>query len=350
MQAMVARLPQITNMTIEAILTTDFFIPLGQPPAPSETLPFKSGIKITRKKPMTTPLIPVAAIVNLDEIRVEPSTSTPIKTLTSARSKPSTSARSKPSTAAQVKPSAQVKTSAKSLAQAKPLAQSKPSAQPSTSAQTESSSSAQQQLSDHEDHSTDDDEPQASTPKAIEILDFSNILPTMPKNVYTEFYDIFPVKQPNVKKLNKDDKKVYDAQQKIYRKRRWEHIGRNISLAEKEAKKAKALKEGYVMSDDGKTQFTIKAYHGVKRGYFGRVYQVAVEFTDNVVRWVNPEELINARTSLNQYLDKLNIPNPEINKKKIKLSVPDFVFEAKQKQLNIENARIEDFEMPEDFD
>ena len=38
------------------------------------------------------------------------------------------------------------------------------------------------------------------------------------------------------------------------------------------------------MSDDGKTQ-----------------------------RWVNPEELINARTSLNQYLDKLNIPNPQIN-------------------------------------
>ena len=74
MQAMVARLPQITNMTIEAILATDFFIPLDQPPAPSETLPFKSGIKITRKKPMTTPLIPVAAIVNLDEIRVEPST------------------------------------------------------------------------------------------------------------------------------------------------------------------------------------------------------------------------------------------------------------------------------------
>ena len=198
-------------------------------------------------------------------------------------------------------------------------------------------------MSDHEDHSTDDhDEPQASTPEAIEILDFSNVLPPMPKNVYTEFYDIFHVKQPNVKKLNKDEKEVYDAQQKIYRKRKWEHIGRNVSQAEKEAKKAKALKEGYVMSDDGKTQFTIKAYHGVKRGYFGRVYQVAVEFTDNVVRWVNPEELIHARTSLNQYLDKLNIPNPEINKKQIKLNVPDFVFEAKQKILNIENARIDE--------
>ena len=49
MQAMVARLPQITNMTVEAILATDFFLPLPQPSAPYETLPFKSGIKITRK-------------------------------------------------------------------------------------------------------------------------------------------------------------------------------------------------------------------------------------------------------------------------------------------------------------
>ena len=93
------------------------------------------------------------------------------------------------------------------------------------------------------------------------------------------------------------------------------------------------------MGDDGKTQFTIKAYHGVKRGYYGRVYQVAVEFVDNVVRWANPKELINARTSLNQYLDKVNTPNPQINKKQIKLSVPDFVFEAKQKILNIVGER-----------
>ena len=106
--------------------------------------------------------------------------------------------------------------------------------------------------------------------------------------------------------------------------------GRNISQAEKESKKAKARKQGYVMADDGKTQFTIRAYHGVKRGYYGRVYQVAVELTDNIVRWVNPEELIYARDSLNQYLDKSNIPNPEKNKKQIKLSVPDFIFEEKQ--------------------
>ena len=162
MQAMVARLPQITNMSVEAILATDFFSPRSQPTAPSETLPFKSGIKITRK-PITTPLIPVAEIATLPNddfgIRVEPSTSTPIKT----------SPRSKPSTSAQVKPPAQ----------AKPLAQSKLPAQASTSAQ-------------------DHDEP-LNQYEAIEILDFSNVLPPMPKDVYTELYDIFPVEQPDVK-------------------------------------------------------------------------------------------------------------------------------------------------------
>ena len=40
----------------------------------------------------------------------------------------------------------------------------------------------------------------------------------------------------------------------------------------------------------------------------------------------------------------LNIPNPEINKKQINLSVTDFVFEAKQKILNIENDQIHDMD------
>ena len=53
-------------------------------------------------------------------------------------------------------------------------------------------------------------------------------------------------------------------------------------------------KENTTGADDGKTQFSIKAYHGFKRVYKGRVYQVAVEFSDIVCRWVNPEELVNA--------------------------------------------------------
>ena len=78
MKAMVSRLPQITSMSVEAILSTDFFMPLTQPTAPSKTLPpFKSGIKITRK-PISS-LIPVAEIVKLPNdvnfgIRSEPST------------------------------------------------------------------------------------------------------------------------------------------------------------------------------------------------------------------------------------------------------------------------------------
>ena len=140
--------------------------------------------------------------------------------------------------------------------------------------------------------------------------------------------------QPNrnnctVEELNKN--KIKEIK---YRKRKWEQFGRIKNPQERKkavtAAQAKAAKQGYILADDGVTQFTIKAYHGVKRGYFGRVYQVAVEFTDNVVRWVNSEELIHARDSLNEYFNKLNQPNPEINPKGIKLAVPESVFEKKK--------------------
>ena len=168
----------------------------------------------------------------------------------------------------------------------------------------------------------------------VEILDFSDIIPDLPKNVFTEFYDIFPVVQPDrtnctVEELNKNKTKELK-----YRKRKWEQFGRIKNPQERKkaviAAQAKSVKQGYILADDGVTQFTIKAYHGVKRGYFGRVYQVAVEFTDNVVRWVNSEELIHAKDSLNAYFNKLNQPNPEINPKGIKLGVPESVFEKKK--------------------
>ena len=165
-------------------------------------------------------------------------------------------------------------------------------------------------------------------------MDFSDVIPDLPKNVFTEFYDIFQVVQPNrtnctVEELNKNKTKELK-----YRKRKWEQFGRIKNPQERKkavtAAQAKAVKQGYILADDGVTQFTIKAYHGVKRGYFGRVYQVAVEFTDNVVRWVNSEELIHAKDSLNEYFNKLNQPNPEINPKGIKLAVPESVFEKKK--------------------
>ena len=45
-----------------------------------------------------------------------------------------------------------------------------------------------------------------------------------------------------------------------------------------------AKKNGYVLALEGVTQFTIKEYHGVKRGERGGVYQVAVEFSDKTIR------------------------------------------------------------------
>ena len=45
------------------------------------------------------------------------------------------------------------------------------------------------------------------------------------------------------------------------------------------------------------------------------------------------EELIHAKASLNEYFNKLNQPNTEINPKGIKLSVPESVFEKKKIKL-----------------
>ena len=44
-----------------------------------------------------------------------------------------------------------------------------------------------------------------------------------------------------------------------------------------------ARKHGYVLDPDGVTQFTIKAYHGVKRGERGGVYQVY--WQNNTMGW-----------------------------------------------------------------
>ena len=51
-------------------------------------------------------------------------------------------------------------------------------------------------------------------------------------------------------------------------------------------------KHGYVLAPDGLTQFTIKAYHGVKLGERGGVYVVAVEFSDKIIRWTDKKEII----------------------------------------------------------
>ena len=304
-------------MTIMDVLEADHFEVHGQPSAPSHTLPLpknKSGIRVTRipaplmslitaatdQTPIDIPAPPLAPI-NI------PVTAPPLALLDIHVIAPfDFGIHNEPTDAP-----------ALTLAQAAEIDRPSTSAQadrvaPSTSAQ------ADRVASTHD----------------VEILDFSDIIPDLPKNVFTEFYDIFPVVQPNrtnctVEELNKNKNKELK-----YRKRKWEQFGRIKNPQERKkavtAAQAKAAKQGYILADDGVTQFTIKAYHGVKRGYFGRVYQVAVEFTDNVVRWVNSEELIHARDSLNAYFNKLNQPNPEINPKGIKLGVPESVFEKKK--------------------
>ena len=288
-------------MTIMDVLEADHFEVHTQPSAPSHTLPLpknKSGIRVTRipaplmslitaatdQTPIDIPAPPLAPI-NIP-VTAPPLLDIPVLDF-GIHNEP---------------------TDAPALT----LAQAAEIDRPSTSAQ------ADRVASTHD----------------VEILDFSDIIPDLPKKVYTEFYDIFPVVQPNrtnctVEELNKNKTKELK-----YRKRKWEQFGRIKNPQERKkavtAAQAKAVKQGYILADDGVTQFTIKAYHGVKRGYFGRVYQVAVEFTDNVVRWVNSEELIHARDSLNEYFNKLNQPNPEINPKGIKLGVPESVFEKKK--------------------
>ena len=310
-------------MTIMDVLEADHFEVHTQPSAPSHTLPLpknKSGIRVTR---IPAPLMSLSTAPPQTSNAVTAPPLAPIDIPDSVTAPPLALLDIPDSVTAPIdfgihnEPTDDLNAPALTLAQAAEIDRPSTSAQadrvaPSTSAQ------ADRVASTHD----------------VEILDFSDIIPDLPKNVFTEFYDIFPVVQPNrtnctVEELNKNKTKELK-----YRKRKWEQFGRIKNPQERKkavtAAQAKAVKQGYILADDGVTQFTIKAYHGVKRGYFGRVYQVAVEFTDNVVRWVNSEELIHARDSLNEYFNKLNQPNPEINPKGIKLGVPESVFEKKK--------------------
>jgi len=304
-------------MTIMDVLEADHFEVHGQPSAPSHTLPLpknKSGIRVTR---IPAPLMSlITAATDQTPIDIPAPPLAPINIPVTA---PPLALLDIPVTAPFDFGIHNEPTDAPALT----LAQAAEIDRPSTSAQA-----------DRVAPSTSAQADRVASTHDVEILDFSDIITDLPKKVYTEFYDIFPVVQPNrtnctVEELNKNKTKELK-----YRKRKWEQFGRIKNPQERKkavtAAQAKAVKQGYIVADDGVTQFTIKAYHGVKRGYFGRVYQVAVEFTDNVVRWVNSEELIHARDSLNEYFNKLNQPNPEINPKGIKLGVPESVFEKKK--------------------
>ena len=140
----------------------------------------------------------------------------------------------------------------------------------------------------------------------VVILDFGK--KKLPKNTYTEFYNIFQVEQPS---LEIDGALDFGNSQKKWTNyiNRKKSTGKHSRFEIDDAKK-----HDYVLAPDGVTQFTIKAYHGVKRGERGGVYQVAVEFSDKTIRCVDKKEIKkHSSASLQLYFNKLKQPNPEIN-------------------------------------
>ena len=178
--------------------------------------------------------------------------------------------------------------------------------QPSTSADVQPSTSAAADVQPSTSAN-------ATAPGTVVILDFGNT--KLPKHIYTEFYDIFQVEQPS--------REIDGAIDFEISQERWtNYVNRKKGVRNRTPREIdNARQQGYVLDPDGVTQFTIRAYHGVKRGERGGVYQVAVEFTDRTIRWVDKKEIKkHSSASLQLYFDKLNQPNPEINPDGLQLS------------------------------
>ena len=126
--------------------------------------------------------------------------------------------------------------------------------------------------------------------------------------IIEELFDEFIVVQPNPEERA--------AAYEIYRQKKLnEH--NNIQPTQQDIEKARA--EGYVLGDDWKTQFTIKAFKGCRR-VKDDVKQVAVEYSNGDIHRINKDILKKgeAKDSLKAYLFKLNIlneKNRKINKR-----------------------------------
>ena len=208
-----------------------------------------------------------------------------------------TSANVQPSTSVNVQPSTSV------------------NVQPSTSADVQPSTSAAADVQPSTSAAVADVQPStsANAPGTVVILDFGNT--KLPKHIYTEFYDIFQVEQPS--------REIDGAIDFERSQERWtNYVNRKKGVRNRTPREIdNARQQGYVLDPDGVTQFTIRAYHGVKRGERGGVYQVEVEFTDRTIRWVDKKEIKkHSSASLQLYFDKLNQPNPEINPDGLQLS------------------------------
>ena len=244
-----------------------------EPQLPPKKRPIPQEQAIPQQPPQKKSRIVITPINPVSLTTVQASTLADVQPSTSVNVQPSTSADVQPSTSADVQPS----TSAAAA-----------DVQPSTSAN-------------------------ATAPGTVVILDFGNT--KLPKHIYTEFYDIFQVEQPS--------REIDGAIDFEISQERWtNYVNRKKSTRNRTPREIdNARQQGYVLDPDGVTQFTIKAYHGVKRGERGGVYQVAVEFTDRTIRWVDKKEIKkHSSASLQLYFDKLNQPNPEINPDGLQLS------------------------------
>ena len=130
--------------------------------------------------------------------------------------------------------------------------------------------------------------------KHIMLLDYTNIRDKYP-NIKEDIYLPFKVKQPDAETLAIENEKYFEQK----------HLEHPTPPTDEDKERAK--RHGYVLGDDWKTQFTIKAFHGTRR--IGSViHQIAVEFSSGPIQWENVTKLKkNARLSLTQYLKKLNL-------------------------------------------
>ena len=100
--------------------------------------------------------------------------------------------------------------------------------------------------------------------KYLLLLDYTDIKDKHP-NLKEEIYVPFHVKQPEGKELEIANKKYLESK----------HEQHPVPPTPKDKERAK--KHGFVLEDDWKTQFTIKAFHGTRK-VGAVVQQVAVEF------------------------------------------------------------------------
>ena len=130
--------------------------------------------------------------------------------------------------------------------------------------------------------------------KHLLLIDYTDIKDKYP-NIKEDIYLPFNVKQPDPDTLAIENAEYYD-------KKHQQH-----PVPPTDSDKERAKRHGYVLSDDWKTQFTIKAFHGTRR-VGSVIHQVAVEFSSGLIQWENVSNLKkNAKLSLSKYFKKLNL-------------------------------------------